>query len=102
MKYKQIKVNIPEEDYLKIKEKAEAAGYKISGYLKTMLIQNNLLTAKKKKIVDKNLLYELNKVGNNINQIARYLNINKELDYNVFEKLEVIEKHLEDIKKVYL
>lgn len=41
------------------------------------------------------LLYEINKIGNNLNQIARQCNINKEVDIRVLEKLSKIEDMLD-------
>lgn len=101
VKYKQIKTNIPEEDYKKIQEKAKAAGMKLSGYLKSVLMENNLMTKPKKfKQADPNLLYELNRLGNNLNQIAKKVNINKEIDFSIFEKLENIEKEIIKIREL--
>jgi hypothetical protein len=40
-------------------------------------------------------LYELNRIGNNLNQIAKYANINKELDTKILEQLARIEEMLQ-------
>jgi len=41
-----------------------------------------------------NLLYEINKIGNNINQIAKHCNINNSVDIKVLEQLAKIEEEL--------
>jgi len=117
-KYKQIKTNIPIKDFEILQEKAHLVGIKLSAYLKKLLLDSDLLNnitpkekrkieqTKAKKIifkpVDPKLLYELNKIGVNLNQITKTLNINYEIDFIVLEELEKIENHLQQIKKAYL
>lgn len=45
------------------------------------------------------LFYELHKIGNNINQIARYANTHKILDDYILVSLSKIEKQLEGLVK---
>jgi hypothetical protein len=43
------------------------------------------------------IVYELNRLGQNLNQIARYANSKKIVDKLVLEELIVIEKQLQEI-----
>jgi glucan phosphorylase len=45
----------------------------------------------------KRVLYLLSNIANNINQIARYANINRELDVKVLQELEKINKFINEI-----
>ena len=45
----------------------------------------------------KRVLYLLSNIANNINQIARYANINKELDVKVLEELQKINEFISKV-----
>jgi len=46
-------------------------------------------------------LYELNKIGNNLNQISKNVNTKKSIDIQVLKKLVDIEKSIKDLKDDY-
>ena len=48
--------------------------------------------------VELKILYQLNKIGNNLNQIAKIANINKTVDKQILESLVRIEKSLKDLE----
>ena len=101
-KYKQIKINVLPLEYNQIQEKAKSQNLKLSGYVRSVLNVKNDLDIKKSKSYtpcDPELLREINKIGNNINQISKYLNIKKELDYNILESLEKIEQYIKTLIK---
>ncbi|MBS9782543.1 MAG: plasmid mobilization relaxosome protein MobC [Arcobacter sp.] len=105
-KYKQVKINLTLDQYQKIKYLAEKEGKYLSTFIKEQAELENKLDSVKpknriKKIVDPNLLYELNKMGNNINQIAKKLNIEKETDQTMLMTLIAIQKNLEDLLNDY-
>jgi hypothetical protein len=58
-----------------------------------------ILNQKIKSKITNDLIYEIAKIGNNLNQIAKYVNTEKALDFRVLEKLIEIEKHLENLRK---
>jgi hypothetical protein len=76
--------------------------------LTEMLKSNNLtfsefarakiLNQKIKSKITNELIYEVSKIGNNLNQISKFVNTKKSLDINILEKLIEIEKHLERIR----
>lgn len=85
-KYKQIKVNVTEDVYVKLVQIAKkhnitlAELFRLSVHTK---IENAPKPKKEKskiiyKQTDPDLLYEVNKIGVNINQIARHLNSSKD------------------------
>ena len=45
------------------------------------------------------LIYEINKIGNNINQIAKKVNFTKKLDREVLEQLGEIKNKLDEVIK---
>ena len=68
-----IELRISNEDKEKLKEKAAAAGYKsVSKYIRDCALGKKI-TAR----VDIDAVYNLRKVGNNLNQIARQINTEK-------------------------
>ncbi|HIP48243.1 MAG TPA: plasmid mobilization relaxosome protein MobC [Lutibacter sp.] len=58
-----------------------------------------ILNQKIKSKITNDLIYEVSKIGNNLNQISKYVNTEKSLDFQVLEKLIEIEKHLESLRK---
>ena len=58
-----------------------------------------ILNQKIKSKITNDLIYEVSKIGNNLNQISKYVNTEKALDFQVLEKLIEIEKHLESLRK---
>lgn len=68
-----IELRISNEDKEKLKEKAAAAGYKsVSKYIRDCALGKKI-TAR----VDIDAVYNLRKIGNNLNQIARQINTEK-------------------------
>ena len=60
-------------------------------------IKNIDETMKTKTEINKRLVYELNRIGQNLNQIAKYTNSKKILDKLVLGELIQIEKQLQKI-----
>jgi len=91
--------------YNKIKKIADDNNITISKLLKEALkkITNNdiknIKTIKTKIETNKRIVYELNRIGQNLNQIARYCNSKKVLDKLILEELIQIEKQLNDLLK---
>ncbi len=62
----------------------------------TEFARSAILKQEVKTNLDKQFLYQLNKIGNNLNQIAKSVNQNEEID--VLQQLINIETMLKDIK----
>lgn len=104
MKDKQINIRL-NQDILNILElKSKAINMNKSEYIIKAIIDSDIKADNSKDICM--LLGSVNKIGNNINQIARNLNIannsNKldDINYNnILDKLTIIEYQLKDILK---
>lgn len=96
-KLKQVKVYFSESDFLKLKEEAIQKNISMAELVRQKMqtkIPNAPAPKKSKKnyrATDPKLLFELNKIGNNLNQIAKKLNSNNELEskaiFEIYEKV---------------
>ena len=92
---KQINFRVKEQQYEKLKKEAEKSNFKtVTSFCKNICINKKVKIFKDYSIY-KNLIKEINKIGNNINQIARYCNTAKEVDKNVLEELKKINEQLQ-------
>ena len=90
-----IELRISNEDKEKLKEKAAAAGYKsVSKYIRDCALGKKI-TAR----VDIDAVYNLRKIGNNLNQIARQINTEKK-DETLFALKSDIEALIWNISDV--
>lgn len=94
-KYKQIKINLTPDQYEQVKIDAKDNNMLLSSYIKKKSNLENKLDKKNK--IDPMLLYQINKIGNNINQIAKICNIEKTIDIQTLKSLSKIENHLQGI-----
>ena len=104
MKDKQINLRLSQELYNMLKLKSKASNMTASNYIRTSINSSQIKIDNSKDIGK--LIGAINKVGNNINQIAYTLNkansSNKlnDIDYNnLLDKLTIIEYQLKDIIK---
>ena len=88
---KQIKFRLSEEDYNNYLTKVAKSGFNRSEFFRNVVLKN------KTKVVNKNdaieVIYHLNKMGNNLNQIAHKLNkafLEKKITLDLF-KINLIE-----------
>jgi ferritin len=98
-----ISAKVTPEEREKIKAIAEAKGLTISEFVRKKLLDIEIperispeRLAKKNEIFRK-YLAEVNKIGSNINQIARYCNKHREVDAIVLERLIEIEESLKGL-----
>ncbi|WP_010233467.1 plasmid mobilization protein [Clostridium arbusti] len=83
-----IKLNFFVDEFEKdiIDDKAKSAQLNRSEYLRTMAIDGMIIQQDLKTVRD--LSVELNRIGNNINQIARVVNTNQTINKKDFEDLQ--------------
>ncbi len=62
--------------------------------------RSKILNQKIKSKISNDLIFQISKIGNNLNQISKYVNENKSLDIQVLQELIKIEKQLEQIRNV--
>ena len=83
-------------------EKAQAGGYTYTTLIKKVLNAAILKKCPKfnKGTEIQKYLYELNKIGNNLNQIAKKVNFNRKLDNEVLNRLGDIRTELAELNKI--
>lgn len=96
---KEIKVRYSDEEYEQAKENA-------NGLLAVWLRDISLLKKPKKKIkpINKELIYELNKIGVNLNQIAKLthtVELTSEEKIKVLLSMATIAEHLRELRENY-
>jgi len=99
-KYKQIKVNLNDDDYKKVSDYCDEFGISFSEFFRQKIdakidsprMRNRRVKYRK---IDPTLLYEINSIGINLNQIAKYANTHKKFDADILVKLVAIEKSLQ-------
>ena len=95
-KNKRVTIRLTEDEYKNFTKQADELAISLSEFIRLKL--NNINKIKTSKC-DKNLVYEINRIGLNLNQIAKYTNSKKVLDKLVMEELIQIEKQLNDLLK---
>jgi len=80
---------VSEEEAQKIKENAIKAGITVSEFLRRSAL--NIKIKQKQCDELKYLTYEINRIGNNLNQISRKINTSREIDIEALERLKNIE-----------
>jgi len=88
-----ISAKVSDEVYQIVDELATTKNISKSEVIKQAILNSKIedTSLKKRK------LFELNSIGNNLNQIARYCNTKKSVNLAVLEQLKIIEKKLNDL-----
>ena len=92
---KLISLRLTESEFEQIKSEAEENGYSKSDFIRSILFKKNRCIKNKKNT--KKILFELNRIGNNLNQIAKYVNTFKTIDNFVKFSIDEILKELKKI-----
>ncbi len=95
-KDKRVTIRFTDDEYNQLKEKADELGISLSTYIRKKTLGNRERISTK---CDKKLLYEINRIGNNLNQIAKHCNTIGTIDKFVLKELVDIEKKLNEILK---
>ncbi len=103
-KLKQVKVYFSPIDHEKLKSEADRKNVSLAELIRQKInlkIENAPAPRKTKKVykqTDPKLLFELNKIGNNLNQIAKKLNKGDTVsNMAVLQELVVLEKKLSEL-----
>jgi len=103
-KYKQVKINLTPEQYENVAIKANDNSLKLSTYLKTIMNLKNDLDNKKIPAELKRIIFLFNNLTNNLNQVAKKVNyeneINQDALYTLFEIETNSKSILDEIKKI--
>lgn len=104
-----VATKLTEEEAKRVRELAKSKGITVSDFVRSKLldlpiperISPERLARKSEEF--RKFLYEINKIGVNINQIARYCNQYREIDCEVLARLIEIREDLRDLlDKFYL
>jgi hypothetical protein len=85
-----------EEEYFQLRRTARAAGFSVAAFIRRRCLTDERMVVVDGKAV-RELYREINYIGNNINQIARYSNTDKRITVEMLERLKA---WLEEIKKL--
>ena len=94
---KRVTIRFTPDEYNSLKEKATQFDMTLSDYVRTTLLSKREKVRPSK--CDKSLVYEINRIGNNLNQIARHCNTTGTVDKLVLKELVEIEKKLNELLK---
>jgi predicted DNA-binding protein len=87
-----LKVAMSEELYNSLQFNANSLNITLSKYCREILKNGYTVNTNNDYSL---VVYHLNKIGNNINQIARYANANKSLDIQIYNLLLEVDNYLE-------
>jgi hypothetical protein len=95
LRNKRVEIRVCQQEYEKLEKHALEAGYlNVAQYLRESGLTRKQITSPSTKQKEKNQwLYEINRIGNNVNQIARHLNQGKVPD----EEMLMILLQIQDI-----
>lgn len=98
---KDIKLNfrVDSSFYDMFQDKLQQSGLAQSDFIREAILYSTVKQRRCEGIED--LIYEINKIGVNINQISKHLNDSKLLDEAVMEELHLINNHLAELIKEY-
>lgn len=98
---KRVEIRVCQQEYEKLEKHALEAGYlNVAQYLRESGLSQKQITSPSTKQKEKNQwLYEINRIGNNVNQIARYLNQGKVPDEEMLMVLLQIQDIAQDTLK---
>ncbi len=91
---KVIIIRLTEEERNELVIRANSVGKSISSYVREVSLLGNLTTK-----TDIQTVYELKKIGANINQLVKYVNL-LPVDENVRQSLDRMSEYLSDIDRI--
>lgn len=95
-------IRIPIEQEQVIREKMQEQGLTFTQYALNSMLKGKTPKKESRALQNKELIIELAKWGNNLNQVAKHLNTTKDgLDRVGLEMLGRIETHLQEIRAKY-
>ncbi|BDB65808.1 plasmid mobilization relaxosome protein MobC [Helicobacter magdeburgensis] len=95
-------IRIPIEQEQVIREKMQEQGLTFTQYALNSMLKGKTPKKESRALQNKELIIELAKWGNNLNQVAKHLNTTKGgLDRVGLEMLGRIEAHLQEIRAKY-
>ena len=98
-KKRRITIRLTEDEYVVLKKECELSQLSVSEYIRRLLLHRKIpiypiVIHDDRELIEE--LHKINKVGNNLNQIARYLNQGGVMTNPLAKQLKDIASHLHD------
>ena len=108
-KAKDVRIRVTESEKLVWNHAAKAAGVTLSNYIRELMNvtpvnrdPKETRTAKNYYPVDPDLVFQVSKIGNNLNQIARAVNrTGSDYSVEILEKLLIIERMIKQVQDAH-
>lgn len=99
---KVVRLRCSDREQLEIQQKAEKCGMSMSDLIRISIGKTKTWTVADKQKVNE-FLRELSKIGNNLNQLTRYANTNKEgiETLQILGEIGIINEQLEELKEAF-
>lgn len=93
----QISFRVNEHDYAKLKESADSLAMSVTAFAKMKVQNARMVKPKFDKEGSLKMISELNRIGNNVNQIAMACNMRSQFRREVVDSM--IEKNLKEVQR---
>lgn len=94
MRDKKVTIRLTQDEYNKLNNETQKLNMSMSELIRHKILNKKV---KVKSKLSTQIVYELNRIGNNLNQIAKHCNTTKTIDKLVLQQLVDIEKELKKI-----
>lgn len=91
---KVIRARLSEEEKEQVCRRAKAEGITLSMYLRKSVLGERIASK-----TDIQIVFELKKIGTNLNQLAKHVN-SLPIDDNILKSLENINKYINELKQI--
>ncbi len=94
MRDKKVTIRLTQDEYNKLNNETQKLNMSMSELIRHKILNKKVRVKSK---LSTQAIYELNRIGNNLNQIAKHCNITKTIDKLVLQQLVDIEKELKNL-----
>lgn len=99
LKTKQLNIWLSISDYKTLYEQADAAGKSLNNWIREYLFSKQF-PAVKMTVDKRDAILELNKIGNNLNQLTRLANAEKQIPLDLIQVIEAVQNKIQNLKNV--
>lgn len=98
---KNVMVRFSESEFKMVNEKACQSGLRLAEYCRNILLLGNVTVRQNKRIeLDETVMINLYRIGSNLNQLVKHLNIAKE-QYVTYEEVLTALAYIIEIRDIY-
>ncbi|HHT7156843.1 MobC family plasmid mobilization relaxosome protein [Bacillus thuringiensis] len=95
----QISFRVNDQDYEKLKASADNLSMSVTAFAKMKVQNARMMKPKFDKESSLQIITELNRIGNNVNQIAKYCNMRQSGRFGGNQMDSLIEKNLKEVER---